>query len=65
MKISVDTELCEAHGICAMNDPGLFPLNDDGYSAVGQGRAVPAGLESAARQNVAFCPTGALRVDEP
>ncbi|QJY45408.1 ferredoxin [Pseudonocardia broussonetiae] len=64
MRISVDSSLCEAHSQCYVVDPDLFPLDDDGYSAVGQDRPVPAGEEDAARLGVSACPVAALRADD-
>lgn len=64
MKLSVDSTLCEAHSQCYIVDPDLFPLDDDGYSAVGQGRPVPPGEEEQARIGVSACPAAALRLDE-
>lgn len=64
MKISVDNNKCEAHGMCWETDADLFPLDDDGYSAVGQGKEVPAGKEDLARAGVDACPMAALSIDE-
>lgn len=64
MKISVDDDVCDGHGQCYVVDPDLFPLNEDGYSDVGRGRAVPPGQESIARDGVGACPVAALTVDE-
>ncbi|MGD9986548.1 ferredoxin [Pseudonocardia sp.] len=61
MRIAVDSSLCEAHGQCSVVDYDLFPLDDDGYSAVGPDREVPAGEEAAAELGVAACPARALR----
>lgn len=64
MRISVDRDVCQAHGQCSVVDMDLFPLDDDGYSAVGRDRAVPAGEEEAARLGVQACPLAALRITE-
>lgn len=64
MKISVDNEVCDGHGMCYVVDPDLFPLDEDGYCAIGVGKQVPAGEESMAREGVDACPVGALRIDE-
>jgi len=40
----------------------LFPLHDDGFSAVGPDSEVPPGEEDTARLGVAACPVRALRV---
>lgn len=63
MKISVDDDQCAANGSCFDVDPELFPLDDEGYSAVGQGRGVPAGKEDLAQQGVDACPMAALFVE--
>lgn len=67
MRIGVDSSVCEGHGQCSVVDMDLFPLDDDGHSAVGPDRAVPAGEEDTARLGVAACPVRALRIldDEP
>ncbi|HVW44002.1 MAG TPA: ferredoxin [Amycolatopsis sp.] len=64
MKISVDSMACEAHGQCAVVDAELFPLDDEGYSTVGEDREVPPGREDIARSGVAACPLAALRISE-
>jgi ferredoxin len=64
MKISVDSSTCEAHGQCNIIDPELFTLDDDGYSAVGQSKQVPAGKEDQARLGVSACPVMALSSED-
>lgn len=58
---------CEAHGQCAMVDEDLFPLDDDGYTALpalgvdaSGGVEVPGGKEGDARRGVDACPLQAL-----
>lgn len=62
MRIGLDRERCEAHGQCSIVDFEIFPLDDDGYSAVGPEREVPEGEEDLAKLGVAACPVQALRV---
>ena len=62
MRIAVDPAVCEAHGQCGVVDMDLFPLDENGYSAVGPDREVPAGEEDIARIGVRSCPVRALRV---
>lgn len=64
MRVSVDRGVCEGHGQCSVIDPDLFPLDADGYSAVGDGRQVPAGEEEQARLGAAACPVAALLVED-
>ncbi|WP_214104126.1 ferredoxin [Acrocarpospora catenulata] len=64
MLISVDREVCQGHGQCAMVDESLFPLDPAGYSAVGDdGVAVEPGKEEDAELGVNVCPVQALRLD--
>jgi ferredoxin len=62
MRIGVDRAVCEAHGQCSVVDLDLFPLDDDGFSAVGPDREVPPGEKTVARIGVDACPVRALRV---
>jgi ferredoxin len=63
VRISVDNEVCQAHGQCNAVDPDLFTLDDDGYSNIGTDKDVPPGREVAAEQGVDSCPVQALRMD--
>ncbi len=52
---------CAAHGNCAAVDEELFPLDEDGFTAIDErGRQVPPEKMDAARQAVAACPMLAL-----
>lgn len=62
MKIEMTETWCQGYGQCAAVDADLFPLDDEGFSAVGEGLAVPAGKEDSARLGVSSCPVQALRV---
>lgn len=64
MRITVDEGVCDGHGQCYVVDPDLFPLNEDGYSDIGEGKPVPAGEERTALDGVAACPVAALVVEE-
>jgi ferredoxin len=64
VKIGVDREVCEGHGQCSVIDMDLFPLDDDGYSAVGAAADVPVGEEETARLGASACPVRALQVFE-
>ena len=63
MRVSVDLTRCEAHGQCHMADPDLFPLQEDGHSAVGDGRPVGEGKEEIALVGIQMCPVAALRLN--
>ena len=62
--IAVDASRCEAHGRCNLVAPDFFTLDDDGQSAIGPGRPVPASLADTAQAGVDSCPMGALSVHQ-
>lgn len=63
MRIHIALDECEAHGMCALNEPDLYELDDDGYAAVAD-LVVPEGMEAAARNGVSRCPMSAIKVVE-
>jgi ferredoxin len=63
MKLYVDSDRCEGHQQCHASDATLFPLTDDGYSAVESGREVPSDLLGRAEEGVDDCPLMALRLE--
>ncbi len=64
MKVSVDRDRCEAHGMCEATLPEFFTLDEEGYSSIGQRKPVPPELENAVRTAVQACPMSALTLDE-
>jgi ferredoxin len=52
---------CGAHGQCNWINPEIFPLDDDGYSAV-KDQLVPDGGEDDARRAAAACPAAAISI---
>jgi ferredoxin len=61
MKVNVDYERCEGHGMCVMQAADAFDLDDDGdlrYHFDGQ--EVPADMEGAVRSAIDACPVAAL-----
>ncbi|NYI44476.1 ferredoxin [Nocardioides aromaticivorans] len=62
MRIHVEYDRCEGHGLCAEQAPQLFSLDDDAeltYHA--EGSDVPADQQAPARAAIASCPVAALR----
>ncbi|HEX7480085.1 MAG TPA: ferredoxin [Polyangiales bacterium] len=61
MKIVVDFDLCQSHGLCVEAAPELFEIRDDGFLYV---REENPGKEFAARAQKAEseCPTGAITI---
>jgi ferredoxin len=64
VRIQVNESLCQGHGVCSLVDDALFPLDDDGHSALLELSDVPAGLEDTARRGVSSCPEAALDLVE-
>jgi len=66
MKISVERERCEGHGLCVDAAPELFRLDDDGELVLlHEDGEVPAGQEDAALAAVRVCPIAALSAGVP
>ena len=63
MKIRLQREKCAGHAQCHAVDPGLFPIDDDGYSTVTT-RRVASDEVALARDGVSACPELALAIEE-
>lgn len=63
MRIEIDVDRCEGHGMCEEQAPAVFELDDEGtvMDKFGGGE-LPAELEQAAERGVAVCPVAALRI---
>ena len=62
VKIIVDFELCQSHGLCTQAAPELFEIRDDGFLYVlneTPGEELRGKLDTATRE----CPTGAISVE--
>ncbi|AMO62945.1 ferredoxin [Mycolicibacterium phlei] len=62
MRIRLDKSACAGHALCHGVDARLFPLDDDGYSALRDHEVSPSD-EAAARLGVQSCPEQALHLD--
>ena len=63
MRIVVDRDLCQGHGVCESEAPGVFELAKDGRLSVLD--ETPAdGLRPQVEMAVKYCPTHALRIEE-
>ncbi len=62
MKMVVDWSLCDGNGVCSVEAPAIFELNDDDELIVLQEDITPE-LESQAVAAVRVCPKRALRLD--
>ncbi|TCP57266.1 ferredoxin [Tamaricihabitans halophyticus] len=60
MKIDIDFDRCESHGLCALTAPEVFWIDDDGYT-----QFVPEPPESerdAVEQAIDGCPMQAIKM---
>jgi ferredoxin len=64
MRIHVSQVECAGHGQCALVNEALFPLDDDGFSAVDDAEVLPA-LADDARRGVEACPSRAISLLDP
>ncbi len=55
--ITIDSALCAGYGVCVLDAPGVFTLDDDGV-AIGPEATADAAVLVAART----CPMGAITV---
>ena len=64
MKVVVDGNHCQGHGLCQMTSPNVFGLREeDGTSYVLPGGDAPEN-EAAAREAAAACPERAITVTD-
>jgi ferredoxin len=62
MKVIVDFEVCQSHGLCMQAAPEVFELRDDGFLYVLQ-ETPPENLRKKVETAVRECPTGAIKVE--
>ena len=63
MKVVVDRDLCQGHGVCESEAPEVFSVSKAGVLTVVD-EAPGDGMRPQVEQAVRFCPTGALRIEE-
>jgi ferredoxin len=63
MRVVADRTVCLAFGMCSLTAPDLFDNDDDGRVVV-LGEHLDQDAIEAARQAVALCPSGALKIEE-
>ncbi len=63
MRIKLDPDLCQGHGICCEEAPNVFSLDRDPPVRVLQ-EEPPEELREQVKIAVRYCPTGALRFQE-
>jgi ferredoxin len=63
MRVTVDTELCEANAVCESLAPEVFSVDENDELMILAGE-VPTELAGRVREAVALCPKMALRLEE-
>jgi ferredoxin len=62
MKIEVDLDKCEGHGLCEQMAPAVYELDDDGELVLLHGEDVPEDLQSQAQSGARSCPVAAILI---
>jgi ferredoxin len=64
VKITVNLNICDAHGECVVEAPTIFDLGDDDeHVTVLQDEVEGADLEKAAQRAMESCPVAAITLD--
>ena len=61
MRVHIELDQCEGHGLCAATAPDLYDLDDDGFAANADFE-VPDALIADAESGVSACPMSAIRL---
>ena len=64
VKVSVESERCQGHTLCAMIAPNSFELSDIDGSSSPVSEVVPADQEDAVREAAQSCPEQAIHIEE-
>jgi ferredoxin len=63
MRIVVDRDLCQGHGVCESEAPDVFSVSKKGVLTVIEENPAEA-LRPLVEKAVSFCPTKALTIEE-
>lgn len=64
MKVSVDSERCQGHTLCAMIAPQMFVLSEVDGSSSAVCEVVPPDQQELVREALSSCPEQAIVVEE-
>lgn len=64
MKIKLDLELCQSHGLCVEAAPEVFELRDDGFLYVLETEPRDSALLRKVDKAIVECPTSAIALEE-
>jgi ferredoxin len=66
VKIEVDTDLCQGHGLCSALAPEVFQVDpESGYNQMGTFELTDESLWDAADRGATACPERAIAVVDP
>lgn len=63
MRVRVESDVCQGHGVCHMTSPDLFLQRDEDGHAYVASEQVPAGMEHDAQLGADSCPERAIIVE--
>ena len=63
MRVRVDADLCQGHGVCVNEAPEVFQLETDGPVTILL-EDVPEALRAKVADAIRYCPTGAISVED-
>jgi len=63
MRVAVDTDLCQGHGVCESEAPDVFAVGRDHLVEV-LDPSPPDAVRPAVEAAVRFCPTHALAIED-
>ena len=64
MRIVVDFDLCQGHGVCKEEAPAVFDVDPKENRVVVLVAEPPESERAAVKAAVQYCPTRALRIEE-
>jgi ferredoxin len=64
MRVKVDFDLCQGHGVCRSEAPEVFGFDADLQQVVLLDERPPESLREKVKAAVRFCPTLALAIEE-
>jgi len=62
MRVQIDPQVCQGHGVCHMTAPDIFLLRDEDGQAYVESELVPNGQEELAQLAADSCPERAIAV---
>lgn len=63
MKITVDFDVCQSHGLCTDAAPEIFEIRDDGFLYI-LNENPPESLRGKVQKAQRECPTGAIKIED-